>query len=198
MADRQPGLGTDYECLLSLVDAANREPESAPGLSATQVRGAPTREACFPRKARPGCAKGADLLSNFAGLRVRSAKSGTARPAFVKTRYSGLTGHDDGQHGDDAGLAAGEEEVSGRTRGWALRSCWRGYGHGDPVIALLKPKTDNALPMADCDWLTEYLTGADRGILWSPGFSCLGPAFTDDGVVGSVACAGRSLARQGR
>lgn len=59
MADRQPGLGTDYECLLSLVDAANREPESAPGLSATQVRGAPTREACFPRKpgkkaARPG------------------------------------------------------------------------------------------------------------------------------------------------
>ena len=65
----------------------------------------------MPRKARPGRATRADLLSNFAGLRVRSAQSGTARPAFVKTRYSGLTGHDDGQHGDDAGLAAGDERV---------------------------------------------------------------------------------------
>jgi hypothetical protein len=59
-----------------------------------------------------GCATDADLLSNFAGLRFRSAQSGTARPAFVNTRYSGLTGHHDRQHGDDAGLAAGELRVS--------------------------------------------------------------------------------------
>ena len=74
-----------------------------------------------PRKARPGRATGADLLSNFAGLRVRSAQSGTARPAFVKTRYSGLTGHDDGQHGDDAGLAAGEQEGGWRPAGLPSR-----------------------------------------------------------------------------
>ncbi len=69
-----------------------------------------------PRIARLGRATRADLLSDFAGLLIRSAESGTARPASVKTRYSGLTGHDDGQPDDDAGLAAGEQEVRGDAR----------------------------------------------------------------------------------
>jgi hypothetical protein len=41
-----------------------------------------------------------------------SAESGTARPALVNTRYSGLTGHNDGQSDHDVGLAAGDKRVS--------------------------------------------------------------------------------------
>jgi hypothetical protein len=47
--------------------------------------------------------------------------------SFVKARYSGLIGHNDGQPDDDAGCAAGESEggpVGGRR---ALRLCFRGH-----------------------------------------------------------------------
>ncbi|MGZ6692969.1 MAG: hypothetical protein ACXVHQ_36880, partial [Solirubrobacteraceae bacterium] len=61
-------------------------------------------------KRRPGPATRADVLANFAGLSGRSAESGTARPSFVKTRYSELIGHDDGQADDHAGCVAGENQ----------------------------------------------------------------------------------------
>jgi hypothetical protein len=93
-----------------LGDAAGPVAKALSGLGGVWLSISYETETCLPRKARPGCATGADLLSNFAGLRVRSAKSGTPRPAFVKTRYSGLTGHDDGHHGDGEGLAAGEDQ----------------------------------------------------------------------------------------
>jgi hypothetical protein len=48
------------------------------------------RCARFPRKARLRRGTRADLLSEFAGLPGPSAESGTACPALVKTRYSGL------------------------------------------------------------------------------------------------------------
>jgi hypothetical protein len=46
-------------------------------------------------------------------------------PSFVKTRYSGLTGHDDGHHGDGNGLA-----VVGEYEGCALALTLTCFGVG--------------------------------------------------------------------
>jgi hypothetical protein len=128
-------------------------------------RGKRAPQPCLPRKARPVCAKGADLLSNFAGLRVRSAKSGTARPAFVKTRYSGLTGHDDGHHGDGDGLAVGENGVSRTAR---AKSCVRVATGIQLRHGLLMPASAAALPEAgDRERSGRGRAGITIGCRWS-------------------------------
>jgi hypothetical protein len=50
----------------------------------------------------------------------------------VKTRYSGLTGHDDGQHGDDAGLTAGEREGGWRRPFACVRALLRAQSETRP------------------------------------------------------------------
>ena len=110
---------------------------------AGNLAGVPMR-ARFPRKARPDCATGADLLLNFPCLRVRSAESVAARSAFVKTRYSGLTGHDDGQHGDDAGLAGGEM----RGRCDLRRETCRRMKARRPIVARRRPEHSRGLAKA--------------------------------------------------
>jgi hypothetical protein len=83
-----------------------------------------------PRKARLGRVTRADLLSISAGLRVDPRSPAPARPAFVKTRCFGPTGHNDGQRDDEAGLAAGEKEDASELRGLGLLSGEQGCGNG--------------------------------------------------------------------
>ena len=50
---------------------------------------------------------------SFAGLRVGWPSPAPRAPALVETRYSGLSGGDDGEPGDDAGCAAGDTQGEG-------------------------------------------------------------------------------------
>ena len=79
-------------------------PRAASGLAAAQSASGP----------RDGLRPALELC----GSPGRSVESRTARPAFAKTRYSGLTGHDDGRPDDDAGCAAGESQVF--SEAWGL------------------------------------------------------------------------------
>jgi hypothetical protein len=77
----------------------------------------PTDEPRIPRVAGLSGVERRDVLSKVAGLLMGPVTAGSAFPAFIRSRYSGLGGVDDARADDATRPAGGEKHVVRDDRG---------------------------------------------------------------------------------